>query len=458
MSFTSLNPATGVAGNTYPAQTTEDIERCLQQSDTAFRAWRRTKFAERSHWMRRLAEVLDREQATFGKLMAEEMGKPITAGQEEAAKCAKCARYYAEHTEHFLADEPAQVDDATAFVRYQPLGPVLAIMPWNFPFWQVIRFAAPALMAGNAALLKHASNVPGCALALQDLFHVAGFPEHLFQTLLIGSGQVERVLEDPRVAAVTLTGSENAGRKVGATAGRLIKKSVLELGGSDPFIVMPSADLAAAAQVGVKARTINCGQSCIAAKRFVIHEQVYEEFTNRFVQLLRDLRVGDPLDPTTEVGPLATIAILETLEDQVHRLVEAGARVLTGGKRLPGPGNFYAPTALDNVAPNLPVAQEEIFGPAAVFFRVRNLDDALAVANQTDFGLGASAWTQDPQERERLINEIESGQVFINAMTSSDPRLPFGGIKRSGYGRELARAGIREFVNAKTVYIKGGGA
>jgi succinate-semialdehyde dehydrogenase/glutarate-semialdehyde dehydrogenase len=405
--------------------------------------------------MRRLAEILEGEKEQFGRLMALEMGKLLRSGMDEAAKCALGARYYAEHAERFLSDEAAAIDGAQAFVRCHPLGAVLAIMPWNFPFWQVIRFAAPAIMAGNVGLLKHASNVPQCALALEDLFSRAGFPKGVFQTLLVGSDSTDQIIEDPRVAAVTLTGSEAAGSHVAAKAARLIKKTVLELGGSDPFIVLPSADLSDAVKTAVKARTVNTGQSCIAAKRFIVHERIYPEFTRRFVEAMSALRVGDPLDSQTELGPLATESIRQDLERQVRKSVEAGARVLTGGAPLDRAGYFYPPTVLAEIPESAPVFREEVFGPAALLFSVRNLDEAITLANDTTFGLGSSVWTNDPDERARLIDEIEAGQVFVNAMVASDPRLPFGGVKHSGYGRELGSAGIREFVNAKTVWIRG---
>ena len=386
--------------------------------------------------------------------MTAEMGKPLKAAMEESVKSAWGCRYYAENAEAFLRDEPAPTDGGTNYIRYQPVGAVLAVMPWNFPFWQVFRFAAPALMSGNVGLLKHASNVPQCALAIEEIFRRAGFPDGVFQTLLIGSEQVSRLIDDPRVAAVTLTGSEPAGVQVASQAGKRIKKTVLELGGSDPFIVMPSADLQAAAETAVKARVINNGQSCIAAKRFIVANAVADDFERRFVERMQSLRIGDPMDESTELGPLATKQILEDLEDQVRRSVAAGARVLTGGRRLDRPGNFYAPTVLTAIPEKAPAYGEELFGPVASLFRVPDLDAAIHLANDTPFGLGASVWTNDERERERLIDEIEAGQVFVNGMTASDPRLPFGGVKRSGYGRELSIYGIREFVNIKTVSIK----
>jgi succinate-semialdehyde dehydrogenase/glutarate-semialdehyde dehydrogenase len=386
--------------------------------------------------------------------MTAEMGKTLKGARDEAVKSAWGCRYYAENAEQFLRDEQVAIEGGTSYVAYQPIGPVLAVMPWNFPFWQVFRFAAPALMAGNVGLLKHASNVPQCALAIEDIFRRAGFPEGAFQTLLIGSADVPRLIDDARVMAVTLTGSEPAGRQVASQAGRQIKKTVLELGGSDPFIVMPSANLQAAAATAVKARTINNGQSCIAAKRFIVAEAIAGDFEQRFVAGMQALKIGDPMDETVDVGPLATPQILEDLDKQVQKSVAAGARVLTGGKRLDQPGNYYAPTVLAGIPENAPAYREELFGPVASLFRVPDLDAAISLANDSTFGLGASVWTNDDQERRRFIDDIEAGQVFVNGMTASDPRLPFGGVKASGYGRELSTFGIREFVNIKTVCIK----
>jgi succinate-semialdehyde dehydrogenase / glutarate-semialdehyde dehydrogenase len=385
--------------------------------------------------------------------MTLEVDKPVAAARAEAAKCATACRYYVEHGERLLADEPVDAGAGRAFLRYQPIGPVLAVIPWNFPFWQVFRFAAPALMVGNVGLLKHASNVPQCALAIEDVIRRAGFPEDVFQTLLIGSSQVGRVLDDPRVKAASLTGSEAAGAQVAAQAGKQIKKTVLELGGSDPFVVMPSADLDRAARVAAEARTVNNGQSCIAAKRFIVDARVAGEFERRFVTAMEALRVGDPMDEATQIGPLATPDILEGLDEQVRRSVELGARVLTGGHRLDRPGNYYAPTVLSDVPPQSPAYREELFGPVAVLLRADGIGDAVRLANDTEFGLGASAWTSDPVEQRTFIEEIESGMVFLNGMVASDARLPFGGVKRSGYGRELGAYGIREFQNVKTVRV-----
>ena len=457
MPIATINPATGETVKTFDALTDAQIDAKLDLASRTFRTYRRTPLAERAEKMLRAAQILDAEQGVLGRIMTTEMGKLVKAGAEEAAKCAWGCRFYAEHAAQMLADEPVKSTATESFVRYQPLGPILAVMPWNFPFWQVFRLAAPALMAGNVVLLKHASNVPQCALAIEDVFRRAGFPEAAFQTLLIGSDQVQRVLDDPRVAGASLTGSEEAGRQVAGAAGKQIKKTVLELGGSDPFIVMPSADMAAAIGTAVKARVVNSGQSCIAAKRFIVAEAVADAFERGFTAKMRELTVGDPLDPATEVGPLATRAVLADLDDQVRRSVAAGARVLTGGQPLDRPGNYYAPTVLTDIKPGSPAYTEELFGPVAALFRVPDEAEAIRLANDTSFGLGSSVWTNDAAERARFIDEIEAGQVFVNGMVVSDPRLPFGGIKHSGYGRELGAYGIREFVNVKTVWIHDGG-
>jgi len=455
MAINSINPATGELLKSFDSLSDSEIENKLQAAARAFRQNRRASFAERASLMSRAAGVLENEKETFGKLMTTEMGKPLNAAVAEAEKCAWVCRYYAETAERALADEVVETNAASSYVRFQPLGPVLAVMPWNFPFWQVFRFAAPALMAGNVGVLKHASNVPQCALAIEDIFRRAGFPEGAFQTLLIGSDKVQRVLDDPRVVAATLTGSEPAGVSVASEAGKQLKKTVLELGGSDPFVVMPSANLQEAASTAVKARTINNGQSCIAAKRFIVHEAIADEFEHRFVNGMASLGVGDPMDESTDVGPLATADILSDLENQVRKSVAAGARVLTGGNRIAGDGYYYQPTVLTDIPKGCPAYDEEIFGPVASLFQVGNIDEAISLANDTEFGLGSSAWTNDEAERARFIDEIEAGSVFINGMVASDPRLPFGGVKRSGYGRELSVFGIREFVNIKTVWIKG---
>jgi succinate-semialdehyde dehydrogenase/glutarate-semialdehyde dehydrogenase len=453
MRLASVNPATDETLATFEPTNDAAVEAALGRAAATFRTWSHTPFAERAARMNEAAAVLDGDKQRFARMMTLEMGKPIGAAVAEVEKCAWVCRYYAEHAEAFLAPEPATTDASRSFVRFDPLGPVVAVMPWNFPFWQVFRFAAPALMAGNVGLLKHASNVPQCALAIEEIFRRAGMPEGAFTTLLVGAGKVAELIRDPRVAAVTLTGSEGAGVAVGREAGAEIKKAVLELGGSDPFVVLPSADVAAAAAAAVKARTINNGQSCIAAKRFIVHDAVYDDFLRRFVDGMAALVVGDPIDPRTEVGPLATRAIRDELADQVARSVAAGARVLLGANPAPGPGNFYPPTVLADPPPGSPACDEELFGPVASVFRARSLDEAIAVANHPRFGLGASAWTREAAEIERLLRDIEAGSVFINGMVKSDPRLPFGGIKRSGFGRELAVFGIRELVNVKTVWI-----
>ena len=455
MTIATVNPATGKTLRTFTPLSEPELDARLQCAVDAFRRYRRTPLAERSRLLLRAAEILESEKEKFGKLMVTEMGKTLKAATEEAAKCAWGCRYYAEHAERFLADEIVETSATRSLVTYQPMGPILAIMPWNFPFWQVFRFAAPALAAGNVGLLKHASNVPQCALAIQDIFQRAGFPEGCFQTLLIETDRVRRVIEDPRVVAATLTGSTGAGSHVASAAGKQIKKTVLELGGSDPFIVMPSADLEVASRTAVKARTINNGQSCIAAKRFIVAEEIADEFERRLVAGMESLVVGDPMDPATDVGPLANEAQVKTLADQIARSVRAGARLLSGGYPLDRPGYYFAPGVLTGITPDSPAYTEEIFGPVALLHRVADLDEAIRLANDSDFGLGASAWTQTQRERDRFIAELEAGMVFINAMVASDPRLPFGGVKQSGYGRELSHYGIREFVNVKTVWIQG---
>jgi succinate-semialdehyde dehydrogenase / glutarate-semialdehyde dehydrogenase len=456
MPIASINPATGETIKTFPEHSESEIEDKLERASSTFNEYKRTSFEDRAEKMLRAAEILEDEdqKKKLSLTMTTEMGKPIKAAVAEVEKCAWVCRYYAENAGRFLSDEVIATNASRSYVHYQPLGPVLAVMPWNFPFWQVFRFAAPALMAGNVGVLKHASNVPGCAVAIEQVFHDAGFPTGAFQTLLIGSDAVERVIEDPRVKAVTLTGSEPAGSQVAATAGKVIKKSVLELGGSDPFIVMPSADLEQAVAAAVTARTINNGQSCIAAKRFIVADEIFGEFEDGFVKQMEALNVGNPIDDTVQVGPLATEQILSDLEDQVNKSVEMGARVLTGGKRFNHPGYYFAPTVLTDVPEGSPAYREELFGPVAALFRASDIDHAIEIANDTTFGLGASAWTIDIEEQARFIEELEAGCVFINGMVASDPRLPFGGVKRSGYGRELGAHGIREFVNIKTVWIK----
>jgi len=453
MAIATINPATGEVVKTFQPLSDAEIEKKLQLAVSVFRSERGTPFAVRAKRMIKAAEILERDKDKFGRLMTLEMGKTIKSAVAEAAKCATGCRYYAENAERFLADEVVETGAKKSFIRYLPIGPILAVMPWNFPFWQVFRFAAPALMAGNVGLLKHASNVPQCALAIESIFLEAGFPEGAFQTLLIGSGQVDALLSDPRVVAATLTGSEQAGIQVGIGAAKRIKKVVLELGGSDPFIVMPSVDLDAAVATAVQARVQNNGQSCIAAKRFIVAEPIASEFERKFVAKMESLQVGDPFDEKTELGPLASADALKDLDADVQRTVKTGAKLLTGGHRLDRPGNYYAPTVLTNVPRNSPAYSEELFGPVASIFRVKDQDEAIRLANDVRFGLGASAWTNDEKERERFINELEVGMVSINKMVASDPRIPFGGVKASGHGRELSVHGIREFVNAKTVWI-----
>ena len=448
MTLRSINPATGEVLATYPPHGAAAVEEKIARAAAAFATWRRVPFAERAAAMQRAAALLDGEKRDWGRLLTLEMGKPIGAAVAEAEKCAWVCRYYAEEAERLLAPEEIATDARRSYVRFDPLGPVLAVMPWNFPFWQVFRFAAPALMAGNVGLLKHASNVPQAALAIEEIFRRAGFPLGCFQTLLVGAAQVASRAADPRIAAVTLTGSEGAGASLAQAAGGALKKAVLELGGSDPFVVLPSADLEKAVATAVIARTLNNGQSCIAAKRFIVHTAIYDEFERRFVARMAALRVGDPLDPATEIGPLATPAIRDELEAQVEQSVAAGARLLLGGA-----GNYFPPTVVADPPPEAPAFRDELFGPVAALFRVGSLDEAIALANATAFGLGASVWTTDPHEQSRLAVEIEAGSVFVNGLVKSDPRLPFGGIKRSGFGRELAGFGIREFVNVKTVWV-----
>ena len=457
MPIATVDPASGETVRVFDALGAAAVDARLDRAAAAWLEWRRVPVAGRAAVVRRAGELLDERREEYARLMTLEMGKPLQAARDEAAKCATACRHYAEHAARIVAPETL-VDDGESIGRvvYQPLGVVLAVMPWNFPFWQVIRFAAPALAAGNVGLLKHASNVPQCALALETLFRDAGAPDGVFTTLLIESRQVEGVVGDPRVAAVTLTGSEGAGSSVGAAAGRFLKKSVLELGGSDPFVVLPSADVALAARTAVTARTINNGQSCIAAKRFIVHEAVYDEFARRFVEGMEALRVGDPMAPGTQVGPLATASIREEVHDQVRRSVSAGARVLCGGEPIAGPGFYYPPTVLGDVPRDAAAAREEVFGPVAPLFRVADLAEAVRVANDTPYGLGANAWTGDAEEARRLEEELEAGSVFVNGHVASDPRLPFGGIKRSGYGRELSDVGMREFMNVKTVRVARG--
>jgi len=458
MPIATVNPANGETLKTYEAMGDEEIERRLQLAEATFRTYRTSTFAERARLMHRAADLLDEDQQDIGRIMTTEMGKPVKQARAEAAKCAKSMRWYADHAEGLLADEePAAADvkdsgGSRALVRYRPLGPVLAVMPWNFPLWQVIRFAAPALMAGNVGLLKHASNVPQTALYLEDLFHRAGFPEGAFQTLLVGSGAIEEILRDERVKAATLTGSEPAGRAVASVAGDMVKKTVLELGGSDPYVVMPSADIERAARIAVTARVQNNGQSCIAAKRFIVHTDVFDAFTERFVAGMKALTVGDPLEEETEVGPVASEQGRSDLEELVDDAVESGATVLCGGERPDGAGWYYPPTVLTDITREMRIHREEAFGPVATLYRVADLDEAVLLANDTPFGLSSSVWTRDEAEVERFVRDLEAGGVFFNGMTASHPAFPFGGVKRSGYGRELSGHGIREFCNITTVW------
>ena len=458
MPIATVNPANGETLKTYEAMGEEELERRLQLAEATFRTYRTTPFAERARLLNRAADLLEEDQQEIGRVMTTEMGKPVKQARAEAAKCAKAMRWYAEHAEALLADEePAEADvrdsgAARVRVRYRPLGPVLAVMPWNFPLWQVIRFAAPALMAGNVGLLKHASNVPQTALYLEDLFHRAGFTEGCFQTLLVGSAAVDDILRDERVKAATLTGSEPAGRAVAATSGEMIKKTVLELGGSDPFVVMPSADVDRAAEVAVTARVQNNGQSCIAAKRFIVHRDVYDAFAERFVAGMKALRIGDPLEEDTEVGPLASEQGRADLEELVDDARRSGAEVLCGGARPEGPGWYYPPTVLAGITREMRVHREEAFGPVATLYRADDLDEALLIANDSPFGLSSNVWTREESEVERFARDLEAGAVYVNGMTASHPAFPFGGVKRSGYGRELSGHGMREFCNITTVW------
>jgi len=455
MAIATTNPATGEVLKTFEPLTASQIEAKLALAAQTFSTFKKLPFAARAAMMNKAADLLEAEKEAIAKLMTLEMGKTFKSAVDETVKCAWACRYYAEKAEKFLADEIVDTGAAKSYVHYQPMGVILAVMPWNFPFWQVFRFIAPSLMAGNVGLLKHASNVPQCALKIEEIMVRAGFPQGAFQTLLIGAKQVEPLLLDPRVAAATLTGSEGAGVQVGVAAASHIKKVVLELGGSDPFIVMPSANLDDAVSTAVKARCVNNGQSCIAAKRFIVAEPIADEFERRFVAAMKALKLGDPMDAATELGPLVNAEAITTLLADIQKSVAAGAKVLTGGKPAGGNGYFFEPTVLTNIPKDSPAYKEEFFGPVASLFRAKDLDDAIRIANDTRFGLGASAWTNDPVERERLTNELEAGMVFINKMVASDPRMPFGGVKWSGHGRELGVHGIHEFTNIKTVWIEG---
>jgi succinate-semialdehyde dehydrogenase/glutarate-semialdehyde dehydrogenase len=456
MSLQSINPATGDVLETFDPTSSAEAARIVATAHDAFLAWRHVSFTTRSRSMRKAAEILRARRAEYARTMALEMGKPVAQGEAEVDKCAWVCDFYAEHAEAMLAEQPRATDAARSYVRFEPLGPVLAVMPWNFPFWQVFRFAAPALMAGNAGVLKHASNVPRCALQIEAVFRDAGFPRGLFATVLVGASAVSGLVADPRIAAVTLTGSEGAGRQVAERAGRELKKTVLELGGSDPFIVLDDADVAVAATAAADARLVNSGQSCIAAKRFIVVESIADQFLPRFVEALRGRRMGDPLSPATQVGPQARVDLRDALHRQVRESVARGAQLLLGGEVPAGPGAFYPPTVLAAVDKGMPAFDEETFGPVAATIRAKDEADAVRLANDSPFGLGASLWTRDRARAERLVAQIEAGTVFVNGLVKSDPRLPFGGIKRSGYGRELSEYGIREFVNVKSVWIAAG--
>lgn len=453
MALHAVNPATGKEIEHFEEFTWKQVEARLATTSKTFKEWRLTDYTERADCMRALANLLRRNKREYGKIMTLEMGKPITEAMAESEKCAWACDFYAEKAETLLADEDVPTEAKRSLVRYEPLGAILAVMPWNFPFWQVFRFVAPSFMAGNVGLLKHASNVPRCALTIQEILEEAGFPKGAFHTLLVGSSQVEKIVRDSRIRAVTLTGSEKAGASVAAVAGAEIKKTVMELGGSDPFIVFKDADLEKAAKVAAQARCINSGQSCIAAKRFIVEKAVSKEFTNLFVETMRSLRVGDPLKEDTQVGPVARGDLRDELTRQVNASVSKGARVELGGKPMKGPGFFFEPTVLSGVRKGMPAYDEEVFGPVAGIITVPGESDAIRVANDSRYGLGASIWTEDVEKAMRLVSEVEAGMVFVNHLVKSDPRLPFGGVKSSGYGRELGAPGICEFVNAKTVWI-----
>ena len=460
MGIASINPATGTVVQTFVAMDEQAIATRIDRAHQAFLTYRHTTFEQRAQWLRRLADLLEKDCEVLGEIATLEMGKTWAAATAEVRKCALVCRHYADHGAADLADEAVDTGASYSGIRYQPLGIILAVMPWNFPFWQVLRFAAPALMAGNVGLLKHASNVPQVALKVEEYIRAAGFPDDVFQTLLIGADQVASVVADDRVKGAALTGSEPAGASLAAACGRVIKPTVLELGGSDPCIILPSADLEAAADTALTGRMMNNGQSCIAVKRLILHQAISPQFLELFTEKFKQLVIGDPMDGGTTLGPLATPAIAQELDEQVQALVEAGAKVLVGGDRaalmktLPAQlqnGNFYPPTILTDI-PDCPTRYDELFGPVAMVFQVGDLDEALAIANETPFGLGGSAWTEDDGEAERVLNEIEAGAVFVNGLVKSDPRLPFGGIGRSGYGRELGPQGIRAFVNIKTIW------
>jgi succinate-semialdehyde dehydrogenase/glutarate-semialdehyde dehydrogenase len=453
VAIATVNPATGEQVRSFDALTDEQLETKLRLAAEAFGTYRKTSYAERARLMHRAADLLDAEADELARIATLEVGKTLESAVAEVHKSATGCRWFADHAEEMLADEPWPVKDAQVFTRYQPLGPVLAVMPWNFPYWQVFRFVGPALMAGNVGLLKHASNVPQVALAIEDVLHRAGFAEGVFQTLLVPSSAIEAIIGDERVRAVTLTGSEPAGREVGAAAGRYIKTSVLELGGADAFIVMPSADLDDAVSKGVTSRMLNNGQSCINAKRFIVHEEIADEFIRKLVARMEELKLGDPFDKETDVGPLSSADAVETIHQQVRDTVAAGASLRTGGEPVDRPGFYFPPTVLTDIPDGSPGHHEEFFGPVALVWRATDVDDAIRIANDSPFGLGGSAWTSDSGEQQRFVNEVETGMIYINEFTASTPEVPFGGIKNSGYGRELASFGPRSFVNAKTVWI-----
>ncbi|MDP2038103.1 MAG: NAD-dependent succinate-semialdehyde dehydrogenase [Ignavibacteria bacterium] len=454
MSIQTINPANGKIVQTFEQHSSKQVNEIIDLTHEAFLSWRNVEFAAKKTSMKKAAAILREKKNEFGKILTLEMGKPISQGIAEVEKCALVCDYYAENTENILSEEIIATDASESFVRFDPIGIVLAVMPWNFPFWQVFRFAAPALMAGNVCLLKHASNVPMSALAIEDIFLKAGFPKDVFRTLLIGSSTVEEVINHPKVKAATLTGSEPAGKKVAESCGKVLKKTVLELGGSDPFIVLEDADIDTAVKTAIIARLINNGQSCIAAKRFIVVEKVYDEFEKKFVELMNKVKIGDPMNPETELGPIAREDLLFELDEQVRKSVIKGAQILCGGKRINREGFYYEPTILANVLPGSPAYDDEIFGPVASLIKAKDEADAIRIANDSPFGLGASLWTSNKEKAKQLAARIESGSVFINGMVKSDPRLPFGGIKNSGYGREISHYGIKEFVNIKTVWIK----
>jgi succinate-semialdehyde dehydrogenase/glutarate-semialdehyde dehydrogenase len=454
MALQTINPSTGKIEKTFKEHTSEEVSKIIDSVDKTFNTWRGVQYSERKKLMMNAAKILRDKKDYYGKILTIEMGKPIKQAIAEVEKCAWVCEYYAENSEKLLSEEKIETDASQSFVRFDPIGIVLAVMPWNFPFWQVFRFAAPALMAGNAGVLKHASNVPMSALAIEEIFLNAGFPENLFRTLMIGSSAVEDVIKNPKVKAATLTGSEPAGKKVAESCGRLLKKTVMELGGSDPFIVLEDADIETAVKTAITARLINNGQSCIAAKRFIVVKNIFDEFEKKFVERMSKVVVGDPMNDETELGPIAREDLLEELDAQVKESVKKGARILCGGNKIKREGFYFEPTIISNLKPGIPAYDDEIFGPVASLIKAEDEDDAIRIANDSNFGLGASLWTNDIEKAKIIASKIDSGSVFVNGLVKSDPRLPFGGIKNSGYGRELSHYGIKEFVNIKTVWIK----